>query len=119
MDEKFIADSLTEHRNRNLQLQAEFEKRQIDLNEHRPIDFHFWASTQRDAAVLARSLYQKGFLIRLISHTKNEDDDSERWSVEAGAKIPLAQALGDELSEELVRMAAHEDSIFDGWGTSI
>jgi hypothetical protein len=39
--------------------------------------------------------------------------------MEAGAKIPLTQALGDELAETLVTLAADEDAVFDGWGTSI
>ena len=67
---------------------------------------------------MARSLYQMGFLIRLLAPAKAENDP-DRWSVEAGAKIPLLQAAGAELTEKLIRLAAEQDSVFDGWGTSV
>jgi hypothetical protein len=59
-----------------------------------------------------------GFLIRLLAPTQAENDP-DRWSVEAGARIPLIQAAGDELTEKLIRLAAEQDSAFDGWGTSV
>ena len=46
-------------------------------------------------------------------------NDPERWAVEAGAKISLTEALSDERTEKLVILAAEEDAVFDGWGTSI
>lgn len=59
-----------------------------------------------------------GFLIRLLAPTPAEDDP-DRWSIEAGAKIALTEALGDELTEKLIKLAAEEDAVFDGWGASI
>lgn len=118
MSEKAIAKAIKEHRDRNRELRARFEERKVNFDEPRPIDFHFWAWMQRDAAVLARSLYQMGFLIRLLAPVPAENDP-DRWSIEAGATIPLTQALSDELTEKLVRLAAKEDATFDGWGTSV
>ena len=113
-----IAQSIAEHRKRNVELRATFENRHVNLEEPRPIDFHFWAWTQRDAAVLGRSLYEIGFLIRLLAPAAAENDP-ERWALEAGAKISLKEALSDELTERLVTLATREDAVFDGWGTSI
>ena len=59
-----------------------------------------------------------GFLLRLLAPAPT-DGAPGRWTMEAGAKIPLTQALGDELAETLVTLAADEDAVFDGWGTSI
>jgi len=118
MTQKAIAKEINGHRERNRELRAKFEERNLDLDEPRPIEFHFWAWSQRDAAVLGSSLYQMGFLVRLLAPAPAENDP-DRWSVEAGTKIPLTQALGDELAEKLVKIAAAEDAVFDGWGTSV
>ena len=62
-------------------------------------------------------MYQMGFLIQLLAPAQNENDP-DRWGIEAGANIPLAQALSSELTEKLVRLAA-ADGVFDGWGTTM
>jgi hypothetical protein len=118
MSQKSIDQELNGHRERNRALRAKFEERKVDLAEARSIEFQFWAWTQRDAAVLGRALYQMGFLLRLLAPAP-KPNDPERWSVEAGAKIPLTQALGDELAEKLIKLASDEDAVFDGWGTSV
>ena len=88
------------------------------MDESRAIEFHFWTWTQRDAAVLERSLNEMGFLVRLLAPAPAADDP-DRWAVEAGARIPLTKALGDELAEKLVKLAVAEGAVFDGWGTSV
>lgn len=59
-----------------------------------------------------------GFLIKLLAPGPGSSG-SNRWAIEAGASIPLNQALGDELTDRLVRLCAAEDATFDGWGTSV
>lgn len=118
MSDEALATALQAHQLRNDRLKLDLEQKGVDLNEPRPIDFHFWAWSQRDAAVLARSLYQIGFLIRLLAPAPAESDP-DRWSIEAGVKIPLGQAVGAELTEKLVRLPREQDSVFDGWGTSV
>jgi hypothetical protein len=56
MSPKTIAKELNGHLERNRELRAKFEQQKVDLDEPRPIEFHFWAWTQRDAVVLGRSL---------------------------------------------------------------
>jgi len=118
MTEKAIKKAASEHRERNRELKGCFEARQVDLSEARPVEFHFWAWTQRDAAVLARGLYEMGFLIRLLAPAPSSED-ADRWAVDAGAKIPLEQALGEELADKLIRLAGKDDAVFDGWGASV
>src|SRR5262249_18208092 len=115
---KSIAEALDGHLKRNLALRARFEQMALKFDEPRPIDFQFSAWTQYDAAVLAQGLYKMGFFVKILAPAPVENDP-DRWSVEAGAKIPLNQALGAELTEKLVKLADQEDSVFDGWGTSV
>ena len=112
------AEAIMRHSNRNQSLKLLFEEKGVSLDEPRPIDFHFLAWSQRDAAVVAKRLYEMGFLIKLLAPAPIENDP-DRWSVEAGAKIPLAESLGGSLTEKLVHLAAMEDAVFDGWGTSV
>src|SRR5215813_6661528 len=118
ISQEALAVELCRHHERNPELRVKFEQKETNLEESRPVEFYFCARSQRDAAVLGRSLYQLGFLIRQIAPAAT-DDDPERWLVEAGARISLHQALGDELAKKLIDLAAAEDATFDGWGTSI
>ncbi|MBL8237498.1 MAG: ribonuclease E inhibitor RraB [Bryobacterales bacterium] len=118
MTDNAIAKAVRKHQLRNDTLVQEFERRSVNLNEPRIIDFHFCAWNQRDAAVVARSLYEIGFLVKLLAPAPTESDP-KLWAIEAGAKIPLVQATGSELTEKLVRIAINEDATFDGWGTSV
>src|SRR5882724_5444416 len=99
--EERIVEAIRAHQNRNRALRHRFKRRKVSFDDPRPIDFHFWAWTQRDAAVVGRSLYQMGFLVRLLAPAPAENDP-DRWIIEAGARIPLIQATGDELIEKMV-----------------
>jgi len=118
VDETAIAEAIHSHAERNRELRAQLLSKGVSLGEPRPVEFHLWAFTHRDASVLARSLFEMGFLLRLLSPAPT-DDKPERWSVEAGARVPLSNALGSDLTARLVRLAAREDALFDGWGTNI
>jgi hypothetical protein len=61
MNEEAIATAIKGHHVRNLRLKRDFEKRGVELDDPRSIDFHFLAWAQRDAAVLAKSSYEIGF----------------------------------------------------------
>jgi len=117
MTEEQIQNAISKHRSRNLHLRQVLLDKTVSLGEARPIDVHFWAAHQRDAALLARELYRRGYLVTVIARTSGPDE--ERWNVEAGARIIPHNALSDEFTEDLVRLAASHDSIYDGWATSI
>ncbi|HWQ54665.1 MAG TPA: ribonuclease E inhibitor RraB [Bryobacteraceae bacterium] len=103
---------------RNADLRQVLLGKGVNLTEQRPVDVHFWAWTQRDAAVLARELFKKGFLVKLLSPSPTPDDEA-RWGIEAGALVVPDQILGDEFTEGMVRLAAQSDSVYDGWGSEV
>ena len=118
MTEDEILESIAGHRHRNIQLRQVLSDKQVNLSEQRPTEVHFWAWSERDAAVLAQELYKKGFLVKLLSPAPTPEDE-ERWNIEAGALIVPEKILGDEFTEKMVRLAAREDSVYDGWMTKV
>jgi hypothetical protein len=113
-----IAEGIQGHAERNRELRGQLLSKDVSLDEPRPVEFHFWAFTHRDASVLARSLFEMGFLLTLLVPAPT-DSEPERWSIEAGAHVPLSDALGSDLTAKLVRLAAREGALFDGWGTNV
>lgn len=116
--ESQIQESLARHRERNAALKQVLLDKGVSLNEQRPTDVHFWAWSQRDAAVLARELYRRGFLVTLLLPSP-ESEDEDRWSIEAGALIVPNQILGDDFTEGMLKLAAQCDAVYDGWGTEV
>ena len=116
MTEHELEESLSGHRIRNSGLRQTLNSKGVDLTEGRPVDVHFWAWSQRDAAVLARELYKKGFLVKLLS-SQSAANQEGRWGIEAGALIVPEEILGDDFTEGMVRLAANCDGVYDGWGT--
>ena len=68
--------------------------------------------------MLAKELYDRSFLVLAISPV-NTEDGSKLWNVEAGAEQTPSVAASREMSEDLTRLAARFDAVYDGWGTSI
>ena len=118
MTEDQILESIAGHRQRNIQLRQALSDKKVNLSEQRPTDVHFYAWSQSDAAVLARELFKKGFLVKVLSPSP-EPGDEELWNIEAGAQVVPEEILGDEFTEGMVRLAARFDSVYDGWGTSV
>lgn len=115
-EEQQIQESIVGHRLRNAQLRRSLVDKGVVLSAQRPVDVHFWAETQRDAAILARALYQKGFLLKLIAPAAGPVDE-ERWTVEAGALIVPDEILGDTFTAAMIRLAAGCGATYDGWAT--
>jgi regulator of RNase E activity RraB len=113
-----IQSAVAAHRTRNAQLRERLIQSAVALSESRPVDVHFWAGDQHDAAVLGRELFKKGFLVKLLAPA-SDDAGGSRWNVEAGALVPPEQILGDRLTEQLVRLASDCGAVYDGWGTAL
>lgn len=111
-------EALEKHRKRNADLRRVLLGKGVNLTEQRPTDVHFLTWSQRDAAILARELFKKGFLVKLL-YPSPTPDDKARWGIEAGALIVPDQILGDEFTEGMIRLAAQCDGIYDGWGTEV
>jgi hypothetical protein len=73
------------HENRNEELLRTLQTKGVALDKGRSVEHHFWANSQREAARLARKLYERGFLVLAISPVSTEAD-SKLWDVEAGTK---------------------------------
>lgn len=113
-----IQRSITGHNARNNELLKHIGEKGVVIDKPRPVEHHFYASSQKDAAFLAKELYNRGYLILALmpSHT---EEGSDHWNVEAGIQRTPAEAASHRITEELVRLAAKFDADYDGWGTLI
>jgi hypothetical protein len=106
--------ALATHRARNVELLREMTTKGIKLTEKRLFDVKFCASDQQDAALLARELFRMRFFVKLLCLS-----GERRWIVEADALVPPSEMLGDQLTEQLVRLATNCAAVYDGWGTEV
>jgi regulator of RNase E activity RraB len=118
MTETEILENTAGHRARNAELLRALRDRGLSLDQPRAVEHHFWADKQEDAALLAKELYKKGYLILSISPT-DLGDGPKSWNVEAGVQQSPEIAASPELGAELVRLAAGLGCVYDGWGTSV
>ena len=116
MDENEIAASIEAHRSRNEALQERFAQHGVSGGDALNAEVHFWAPNQRAAALLARELYSKGYLVLMLNRVA---DGEGRWNVDAGRKAQLSEMLSTSVTEDLVRTAARFDATYDGWGASV
>jgi regulator of RNase E activity RraB len=112
-----IQESIAGHASRNAALLEDLRRRGVDVGRPHSVEHHFWAGNQKSAALLAKRLYELGYLILVISPA--DEDGSKVWNVEAGIQRTLADAGSERVTEELVRLAAQFDAIYDGWGASV
>ena len=92
----------------------------LDLQQSRSVEHHFLAENQQNASLLARALYEKGYLILMLAPSDSEDGShSSCWNVEAQVQHTPEEAASSLISEELVRLAAQFDAVYDGWGTPV
>ena len=118
MDEIEIRRNLEGHAIRNKELQSTLISYGVALDDVQGIEHHFWVNDRMAAALLAKSLYDQGFLILDLSPVI-QADGSRTWNVEAHIDQKPTTALSGEFSEQLVRLAARFQAIYDGWGMSI
>ena len=118
LNEAEIRESLAGHAARNAGLLKSIRGRGVDVAQAHSVEHHFWADTQESAALLAKELYGRGYLILVIAPVDDEDG-SKMWNVEAGIRRTLEDSASARVTEDLVRLAARFDATYDGWGASI
>lgn len=118
IDSDEIVLAIEGHNRRNLALKDNLVQKGIVLDDPRAVELHFWSAEQRNAALLARALYQAGFLVLVLAPNEQENG-SILWNIEAGLKEPISKVISSEFTERMVRLAAEFSSDFDGWGTSV
>ena len=112
------SDALEGHMKRNAALVKELHDRGADLTVPRSVEHHFWAKSQRDAAMFARELYSKGFLILVLARAQTSDP-TYSWNIEAGSQETIENVVSRSRCDELVRLAERWNARYDGWGTRI
>ncbi len=90
----------------------------VSVDQPRSIEHHFWAPNQSNAVLLAKSMYDRGSLVKLISPLELEGGGTI-WGVDAEVLHSPRDAARATNAEEFVRLAAGFDSEYDGWGTNI
>lgn len=109
-------EEIAAHAERNEKLLKRLGTRGVDLDAPRSVEHHFWAHSQKDAALLARELYAKGYLILALMPT---GEPTRTWSIDAGISRSPISAASDAVTKSLVQLALRFNAEYDGWGTSI
>jgi hypothetical protein len=89
----------------------------VNLAASRDVDLHFWALREKTANELAAALRNRGYSIKTCA--PGAQKGSPLWNVEATAVLAPTVVLGEEFTNEIVRMASEIGCTYDGWGTSI
>src|SRR5262245_59040108 len=105
-----LDDESRRHWERNAELRKSLLAKHVTLTEQRPIEVFFRAQTERDAAVLARELYRRGFLVTLLAPAATSDA-ADGWTVEAGVIAAPEEVLGEKFTERMLQLAAEQDAV--------
>ena len=115
--ESTIQESVYAHQRRNATLVQHITERGGDTQRDRSIDCFFHTRNEDAAIALSASLQSHGF--RDISVTLSDDRGEHPWTVQAVLTCTVAAFTAPKRVEELIRIAAQHDAVFDGWGTSL
>ena len=118
MNEREILSNIAAHDQRNDTLRKQLIATNVDLNRIRFIECHFWTSDKSVADRLAVQLSSQGFSV-LASGRATKPAGKNDWNLELVVDKSLEEALSIEFTENLVRAAALESSIYDGWGAAV
>jgi hypothetical protein len=114
-EEDEVAFQVESHKRRSAGVLRRLTAAGVPLDAPRSVIFHFWSPNQKDAALLSRMLYERGYLVLEIARGTNPDGDSA-WKVDAGVTWAPEMAGHPDVMEELIRLAIAFRSEFDGWG---
>jgi regulator of RNase E activity RraB len=118
MTDTYIQAAMDAHRQRNESLLSELQNRGVDPHVPRSIQLNFWSPDQRSAAFLAKALYERSYLVLVLSPAVNPAP-GRQWNLEVGANMAVERAVSGELTRELIELASEQSSEYDGWGTSV
>ncbi len=68
-----IEASFEGHAARNEELLKLLREKGVSVNKSRSVEHHCWASDQENAALLAKSLYARGYLVLAICPPEDEN----------------------------------------------
>jgi hypothetical protein len=107
-----VEKAVAAHLSRNAALLESLNAKGVDPLERRPIDLHFWASTEAAARALSQALDRQGFATQVNSA-------GSAWNIEAQFNGSITEVTAVGFVERYVRLAAQHSGDFDGWGTAV
>jgi len=117
LSDEEISEQLEGHAARNRELIRSIKSQGVDVDKRYLVEHHFWSPDSETATALGALLATHGYAITRMNPTQT--DTTFVWNVEAEINRSLAEASDAVTTEQLVRLAARFDSIYDGWGASI
>jgi len=99
MNQRQINEIIKGHEQRNEELLRALQTKGIALDKGRSVEHHFWANNQREAALLAKELYGRGFIVLELTPV-NTEDGSTVWNVVAGVEQTPSVAASGTISED-------------------
>jgi hypothetical protein len=111
-----IEATVAAHESRNRGLLESLRTKGADLFEKRPIDLHFWATSNAGARGLAEALGRDGFGQVVVS---GPSASVAKWNVDAQLKGSIMEVPAVSFVERYATLAAQHSAEFDGWGTSV
>jgi|SRR5580698_7949019 hypothetical protein len=115
LTESQIAQAISDHDARNVELRRTFIEKNVDLDEARTVEFHFGTWSKDDAAGLAKALEDRGFQV-VLKHPAASSSDPSLWNIETTIKQSIELTLHHEFTDELVRVAGGYSGRYEGWG---
>lgn len=115
MNKSAVQENTAAHLKRNAKLVQHITDRGGDTQRERNIDCFFHTHTEDDAIALSRLLKSRGFQELSITHA--DDQDEYPWTVQGFLRSSVAAFTAPDRVEEVVRISAQHDALFDGWGT--
>lgn len=116
--EEKIQKRLNGHLKRNWEILKYLSEKGLDLKSAFMTEHHFFAPRQLEAAKLALALEKKSFNIIEMEPAETKDG-KEGWAVVGQVEMTLEAAADPATADELTRLAATYESIYDGWGAEV
>lgn len=118
LDEQRIQSSIDGHLKRNWEILKHLREKGVGLKNPLKTEHHFMAPRQLEAGKLAMTLHDRGFNILEMIPAETRDGH-EGWAVEGAIEMTVEAAADPATAEELVKLAATFDAIYEGWGAEV
>jgi regulator of RNase E activity RraB len=120
MSEDELLKRIAAHDARNKALLVTLSEHKVALDQPRGVEHHFYARGHRAAVMLAKTLYDQGFLVLVLNRAASGKHwEGDVWNVEAEMTSSPEVAASHETAERLSRLADAHSGEYDGWGTSV
>lgn len=118
LNEEKVQSSIDVHLRRNWEILKYLREKGIELRNALNTEHHFMAPRQLEAGKLAIALHKKGFNILEMEPAETVDGRAG-WAVEGGIEMTVEAAADPATAEELVKLAATYDAVYEGWGAEV